>query len=82
MLGALVASGWVISASWPIDTELGNRLRAHNSAALASSVHLVCRPRENPDGLLITDRVGSGVRSWQSFRSGYMTGCPALPRKA
>ena len=46
MLGALITSGWVITASWPIDTEMGTRLRARNSAALASSVHLVCRPRE------------------------------------
>jgi len=47
MLNALVSSGWTITASWPIDTEMGNRLRARNSAALASSIHLVCRPREN-----------------------------------
>jgi putative DNA methylase len=46
MLGALITSGWVITASWPIDTERGARLRARNSAVLASSVHLVCRPRE------------------------------------
>ncbi|WP_038382718.1 DUF1156 domain-containing protein [Bradyrhizobium elkanii] len=46
MLAALISSGWIITASWPIDTEMGNRLRARNSAALASSIHLVCRPRE------------------------------------
>ena len=28
------------------------------SAALASSIHLVCRPRENPDGSLRTDAIG------------------------
>jgi putative DNA methylase len=49
MLSALVNSGWTITASWPIDTEMGSRLRAQNSAVLASSVHLVCRPRENHD---------------------------------
>ena len=48
LLQAMVDAGWFISASWPIDTEMENRLRARNSAALASSVHLVCRPRENP----------------------------------
>lgn len=53
MLMALIQSGWTITASWPIDTEMASRLRAANSAALASSVHLVCRPRENPDGSLI-----------------------------
>ena len=34
------------------------RVRANASAALASSVHLVCRPRENPDGSVRTDEVG------------------------
>ena len=52
MLTALLGAGWVVKASWPIDTESGTRLRAKESAALASSVHLVCRPRENPDGSL------------------------------
>jgi putative DNA methylase len=46
MLRAVVEAGWVIVASWPIDTELGTRLRAMNSATLSSSIHLVCRPRE------------------------------------
>jgi putative DNA methylase len=57
MLGALVDAGWVVSASWPIDTEMGTRLRARNSATLASSIHIVCRPRENPDGSLRMDDV-------------------------
>lgn len=55
MIQALLDAGWVITASWPIDTEMGTRLRAMNSAALASSIHLICRPRENPDGSLRTD---------------------------
>lgn len=57
-LQALVDSGWTITGSWPIDTERPGRLRAQNSAALASSIHLVCRPRENPDGSLRGDDVG------------------------
>jgi putative DNA methylase len=58
-LSALVDAGWIITASWPIDTENASRLRARNSAVLASSIHLVCRPRERPDGTLITDSVGN-----------------------
>jgi putative DNA methylase len=46
-LRAMIDAGWVITASWPIDTERPGRLRANNSAALASSVHLVCRPRDS-----------------------------------
>ncbi len=58
MLGALIKSGWVITASWPIDTERGGRLRARNSAALASSVHLVCRPRLHIDSSERSDEIG------------------------
>jgi len=57
-LQAMINAGWIITGSWPIDTEMVSRLRAKNSAALASSIHLVCRPRENPDGSLRTDVVG------------------------
>jgi len=57
-LATMIDAGWVVTGSWPIDTEMGTRLRARNSAALASSVHIVCRPRENPDGSLRTDDVG------------------------
>jgi putative DNA methylase len=45
-LQAMVEAGWTITASWPIDTEMESRLRANNSAVLASSIHIVCRPRE------------------------------------
>ncbi len=47
LLSALSAAGWVITASWPIATERRARPRAHESAALATSVHLVCRPRSD-----------------------------------
>lgn len=58
MLQAVMDSGWFFTGSWPIDTEMGTRLRARDSAALASSIHLVCRPRENPDGSVRMDDVG------------------------
>lgn len=58
LLAAMLDAGWIITASWPIDTENPTRLRARNSAVLASSIHLVCRPREHANGELITDTVG------------------------
>jgi len=63
ILGALVDAGWVVTASWPIDTENATRMNAMGTASLASSVHIVCRPRENPDGSVRDDQVGdwSGV---------------------
>ena len=45
LLSGLNYGGWVITASWPIATESRSRLRARDSAALATSVHLICRPR-------------------------------------
>jgi hypothetical protein len=45
LLSGLIAGGWTITASWPIATERPGRMRARDSAALATSVHLVCRPR-------------------------------------
>jgi hypothetical protein len=58
LLQAMIDAGWVITGSWPIDTELANRLISVGRSVLASSVHLVCRPRENPDGSVQTDEVG------------------------
>jgi putative DNA methylase len=51
LLAGMISGGWTITASWPITTELGNRLRAKDSAALAGSVHLVCRPRPADAGV-------------------------------
>ncbi|GAB3789225.1 hypothetical protein GCM10028818_57340 [Spirosoma horti] len=57
-LQAMIEAGWIFTGSWPIDTEMTTRLRAKDSAALTSSIHLVCRPREQADGTLIEDEVG------------------------
>jgi adenine-specific DNA methylase len=54
-LQAMVDAGWVITGSWPIDTERAARVLALNRSVLASSVHLICRPRESPDGVVLTD---------------------------
>ena len=49
----MIRGGWTITGSWPIATEMASRLRARDSAALATSVHLVCRPR--PDDAPVGD---------------------------
>ena len=43
---ALVQAGFVVDASWPIQTERQTRLRSVSSAALASSIWLVCKKRQ------------------------------------
>jgi adenine-specific DNA methylase len=58
LLQAMVNAGWTITASWPIDTEMASRLRARNSAVLASSVHLVCRPRGNHRASVAEENLG------------------------
>jgi len=45
LLTGIIRGGWVITGSWPIATERKGRPRSQDSAALATSVHLVCRPR-------------------------------------
>lgn len=45
LLSGMIRGGWTITGSWPIATESGSRLRAQESAALATSIHLICRPR-------------------------------------
>ena len=45
LVAALIKSGFVVNGSWPIQTEMGNRSRAIASAALSSSVWLVCKKR-------------------------------------
>lgn len=51
LLSGMIRGGWTITGSWPIATESRNRLRAKESAALATSVHLICRPRPDDAGI-------------------------------
>lgn len=58
LISGLLGAGLVVNASWPFHTELKNRLRGQESAALASSVTLVCRKRS----------VGIGTGIWDDVR--------------
>ena len=51
LLSGMIRGGWTITGSWPIATERIGRPRAHASAALATSVHLICRPRPDDAGV-------------------------------
>jgi adenine-specific DNA methylase len=53
LLTGVIASGWVITASSPIATEMQSRLNARDNASLSASVHLVVRPRS-----------GSAIGDW------------------
>jgi len=43
VINALLDSGLIVTASWPLHTEMKARLRAKESAALASSIYIVAR---------------------------------------
>ncbi len=45
LVGGLIRGGAVVTASWPIQTEQPSRMRGISSAALSSSVWIVCRKR-------------------------------------
>ena len=44
-LAAVIEAGFAVSGTWPMRTELGNRMIGSGTNALASSIILVCRPR-------------------------------------
>ena len=56
LLEGMLAGGWAVTATWPINTERGGRMRDIGSNALASSIVLACRPRPTDSGF--TDRRG------------------------
>ncbi|MBI2863486.1 MAG: DUF1156 domain-containing protein [Chloroflexi bacterium] len=45
LVSAMIRAGFLVDGSWPIQTERIGRLRSQSSAALSSSVWLVCRKR-------------------------------------
>ncbi len=45
LLDGMIRSGWSITATWPMRSELSNRMIAKDSNALASSIVLALRPR-------------------------------------
>jgi putative DNA methylase len=56
LVDALRQVGFMVSEAWPMETEKPGRLRAQDSAALASSIFLVARKREGQEkGLYETE---------------------------
>lgn len=43
LIRSLLNSGFVVTASWPLNTEMKSRMRAKDSATLASSIYMVAR---------------------------------------
>ena len=67
LISGLIRGGWVVTSSWPIATERAARMRARESAALATSVHLVVRPRTGDttgDWQSVARELPGRVRDW------------------
>lgn len=50
ILTGMIKAGWAVTATWPIRTEMSNRLISIGTNALASSIVLVLRPRHETAG--------------------------------
>jgi adenine-specific DNA methylase len=80
ILGAIIDAGWKITGSWAIDTELQNRTQASGSASLQSSIHIVCRPREDLNGDPTT-AVGEWKEVLAALRARLHSWLPRLARE-
>jgi putative DNA methylase len=54
-LDAVIRAGFATTGTWPVRTELANRMRGADSNALASSIVLVCRKRPS-DAVTVSRR--------------------------
>jgi adenine-specific DNA methylase len=45
LINAVIRAGFVVDASWPIETEMTNAASGHSKARLSSSIWIVCRKR-------------------------------------
>ena len=74
IIQSLLEAGLYLTASWPLHTEMEARLRAQESAALASSIYMVCRKRTSPetgDYARVRQDIGARIRErlaqfWQA----------------
>jgi len=63
LIRGLIRAGGEVTASWPIRTEMPNRTRGMSSAALSSSVWIVCRKRAKTAGAGFDAQVLKEMRS-------------------
>ena len=68
LLSGMIRGGWTITGSWPIATESTSRLNARDTASLATSVHLICRPRPSDvtigDWAVVLSELPGRVGNW------------------
>jgi adenine-specific DNA methylase len=70
LLNSLLEAGLVVTASWPLHTEMSTRLRAMGTASLASSIFIVCQVRQaETDGYLddVREELAETIRERLDF---------------
>ena len=60
LTSGLMEAGFVITASWPVNTEAEGSLHIRDKAAANSTIFLVCRPRHSPANEIDAERVREG----------------------
>jgi hypothetical protein len=65
LLDSLISTGWIVTASWPIDTERPGRVISSGRSVLSSSIHLVCRPRKSEESSLVEN-----IGDWRDVLAG------------
>jgi putative DNA methylase len=71
LLESMTHAGWVVTATWPMRTELGNRTMSLEKNALASSIVLACRVRP----------AGAGTLDLRGFRAALRAELPDALRE-
>lgn len=71
---ALIQNGWIISSSFPVDSESGVSLHQKDMAAAASSIFLACRKREQADRAPAVWRGFGGAGVLQQLRDAVRQG--------
>ena len=62
IINAIIESRLYVTASWPIQTEMLTRLRANRSAAISSSIYMVCRKR-NTDEIAYFNEIKHAIKT-------------------
>ena len=60
LTSGLMEAGFIITASWPVNTEAEGSLHIKDKAAANSTIFLVCRPRHSPADDIDADGVREG----------------------
>jgi putative DNA methylase len=71
IIAGLLTSGFIVTGSWPLKTEMKTRMVARGAAALASSVTLVCRKRLSTAGIGLWDDVRKDLQRVATERLGF-----------